>query len=202
MIGLRRHLDRGWLALFVLLLFVLGPLVTAWAAGGGHETGDRSGDLWDLLWRIVNFALLVIILTWALKRAGVKKFFTARTEEIRLKLEELKKQKEESMRKYQELERSLREFEQKKKDILAQYAKEGEAEKERIIAEAKDRADQIIEQAEVAIQQEMASAGERLKREVVNLASQRALELIEERMTDKDQDRLVNEFIERLEKLH
>jgi F-type H+-transporting ATPase subunit b len=195
-------LDRGWFALFVLLLFFLGPLVAAWAAGGGHETGDRSADLWDLLWRIVNFTLLVIILTWALKRAGVKKFFTARTEEIRLKLEELKRQKEASEKKYQELERSLREFEQKKRDILEQYAEEGQAEKERIMAEAKDRADQIIEQAEVTIQQEMASAGDRLKREVVNLASQRALELIEERMTDKDQDRLVNEFIERLEKLH
>ena len=202
MMGLWRRVNRGWFTLFVLLLFFFGPLVGVWAAGGGHETTDRSADLWDLLWRIVNFTLLVIILVWALKRAGVKKFFTARTEEIRLKLEDLKRQKEESEKKYHELERSLREFEQQKKDILEQYAKEGEAEKERIIAEAKDRADQIIEQAEVTIKQEMASAGERLKREVVNLASQRALELIEERMTDKDQDRLVNEFIERLEKLH
>ncbi len=201
MIGLRRPLDRGWFALLVLLLVFLCPMVAAWAAGG-HESADRSGDLWDLLWRIVNFALLVTILTWALKRAGAKKFFTARAEEIRLKLDELKKQKEASEKKYQELERSLREFEQKKKDIMEQYVKEGEAEKERIIAEAEKRADQIIAQAEVTIQQEIASAGDRLKQEVVNLASQRALELIEDRMTEKDQDRLVNEFIERLGKAH
>ncbi len=202
MIGRLRRLKRIWFALLVVHLFFFASLVGAWAAGGGHATTDRSGDLWDLLWRIVNFTLLVIILAWALKRAGVKKFFTARTEEIRLKLEDLKRQKEESEKKYRELEQLLREFEEKKKDILEQYAKEGQIEKERIIAEAKDRADQIIEQAEVTIKQEMAAAGDRLKREVVNLASQRALELIEERMTDKDQERLVNEFIERLEKLH
>ena len=201
MIDLPRRLDRRWFVLLVLLLFFLSPLAAAWASGG-TETGDRSGDLWDLLWRIINFTLMMIILVWALKRAGVKKFFTSRTEEIRLKLEELKQQKEASEKKYQELERSLREFEGKKKDILAQYVQEGKAEKERIIAEAKNRADQIIEQAEVTIQQEVASAGDRLKQEVVNLASQRALELIEDRMTEKDQDRLVSEFIERLEKLH
>ena len=201
MIGLRRGSHRQWFALFVSVLLFLCPLVTAWASSGA-ETGDRSADLWDLLWRIVNFTLLVIILAWALKRAGVKKFFTARTEEIRLKLEELKEQKEASEKKYQELERSLREFEQEKKDILEQYVVEGRAEKERIITEAKTRADQIIEQAEVTIQQEMASAGNRLKQEVVNLASQRALEIISDRMTDKDQDRLVNEFIERLEKVN
>jgi F-type H+-transporting ATPase subunit b len=201
MTGLRRRFNRPWFALLVLVLFFLCPLVAA-RASGGTETADRSGDLWDLLWRIVNFTLLIIILTWALKRAGVKKFFTARTEEIRLKLEELKEQKEASEKKYKELERSLREFEQEKKDIMEQYVKEGRAEKERIIGEAKDRADQILVQAEATIQQEMASAGDRLKQEVVHLASQRALELIEDRMTDKDQDRLVNEFIERLEKVN
>ena len=36
------------------------------AHGEGHGGGDRSADLRDLLYRFINFALLVIILLWAL----------------------------------------------------------------------------------------------------------------------------------------
>ena len=75
-------------------------------------------------------------------------------------------------------------------------------EKERIIAEANLRVQQIIEQAENTIQQEMQSARDRLKQEVVNLASQKAEEIIAREMTDEDQDRLVQDFIERVGKIH
>ena len=90
------------IALVVVLSF--SCLTLAVASGGGegetegHGTADRSGDLIDLFYRFINFALLVIILVWALKKAGIRNFFSSRTEEIRLKLDELKKGKEEAHR--------------------------------------------------------------------------------------------------------
>ncbi len=60
----------------------------------------------------------------------------------------------------------------------------------------------MLEQAGVSIQYEIQTAKEKLKQEVVALAAQRAEEIIAREMTDKDQDRLVNEFIERLGKTH
>jgi len=170
-------------------------------ASGGHEGGDLSGDLWDLFFRFINFALLVIILIWALKKVDVKKFFSARIEEIRQRLNDLKKGKEEAENRYRDLESKLKEFEGKRKDIIEQFKNEGLAEKEKIIAEARERVKQIIEQAELTIQQEIQSARDRLKQDVVDLAAQKAEEIISKELTEEDQDRLVNEFIERVGKI-
>ena len=189
------------------LLFSLGCFASAsvflssfaLAAGGG---ADRSGDLLDLLYRFINFALLVIILFIVLRKVPIKEYFSSRIEGIKKELEDLKKQREASQRKAQELESKLKAFEGERKEILAQYKADGLAEKKRILAEARDRAKQILEQAELSIQYEMQSAKEKLKQDVVALAAQRAEEIIAREMTDKDQDRLVNEFIEKLGKTH
>lgn len=171
----------------------------ALAAGGG---ADRSADLLDLLYRWINFALLVIILVIVLKKVNVKQYFVSRIEGIKKELEDLKKQREAAEGKARDLESKLKAFEGERKEILEQYKADGLAEKERILAEARTRAKQILEQAEVSIQFEMQTAKERLKEEVVALAAQRAQEIIAAEMTDKDQDRLVNDFIEKLGKTH
>ena len=171
------------------------------AHGEGHGT-DRSGDYLDLFGRFLNFTVLVIVLFVVVKKFGVKDALTARIDEIRQRLEDLKKEKEETESKYREAERKLRDFERERQDIVEQFKKEGEAEKERIIAEAEQRSAQILKQAELTIQQEMQSAKNRLRQGVVELAAQRAGEIMAREMTDKDQDRLVNEFIERVGKIH
>lgn len=168
---------------------------------GAHEE-DRSGDLRDLLYRFINFALLVIILFVAIKKSGAMGFFSRRVEEIKEKLESLKNEKEESENRYRDIEKKLRDFEEERKDIIEQFKKEGMVEKEKIIAEAKERVQQILEQAELTIQNEMQSARDRLKQEVLDLAAQKAREILSKEITDEDQDNLVNEFIERVDKIH
>jgi F-type H+-transporting ATPase subunit b len=189
------------------VLFAAGCLASAGvlfssfalAAGGG---ADRSGDLLDLLYRFINFGLLVIILIIVLRKVPVKEYFSSRIEGIKKELEDLKKQREAAEQKARDLETKLKAFEEERKEILAQYKADGLAEKERILAEAGVRAKQILRQAEVSIQFEMQTAKEKLKQEVVALAAQRAEEIIAREMTDKDQDRLVNEFIDKLGKTH
>jgi F-type H+-transporting ATPase subunit b len=168
---------------------------------GGHG-GDRMGDLRDLLYRFINFALLVIILFVAIRKSGLKDSLSGRIKAIRQRLDDLRKGKEEAETKYQDLENRLRDFQRKKKDIVEQFKEEGLAEKEKIIAAAKERAKQIGEQAELTIQQEVQSARDRLKQEVVDLAVKRARDIIAKEITEKDQDQLVNEFIERVGKNH
>ncbi len=164
----------------------------------GGRGGDRSGDLRDLLYRFINFALLVIILFVVIRKSGLKESLSGRIKAIRQRLDDLRKGKEEAETKYQDLENMLRDFQRNKKDIVEQFKKEGLAEKEKIIAAAKERAKQIGEQAEMTIQQEMQSARDRLKQEVVDLAVTRARDIIAKGITEKDQDQLVNEFIERV----
>jgi F-type H+-transporting ATPase subunit b len=175
----------------------------AFASGGGEHGGAHdSGKTLDLLYRFINFALLVIILVVVVKKAGLGRFFSERIEEIRKKFDDLKAEKDETESRYQELEKKLKEFEVKKQEILEQFKADGAAEKEKIIAEAKERAEQILNQADLTIEREIQAARDRLRQEVVEVAAQKAQEIIEKEIKDDDQDHLVNEFIERVEKLH
>ncbi len=194
-----KNRKRLWLAVgfFAASSVLLSSF--ALASGGG---ADRSADLLDLLYRWINFTLLVIILVVVLRKVPVKEYFTSRIEGIKKELEDLKKQRAAAEKKAQDLETKLKAFEGERKEILAQYKADGLAEKERILAEARDRAKQILEQAEMSIQYELQTAKEKLKDEVVAVAAQRAEEIIAREMTDRDQDRLVNEFIEKLGKTH
>jgi F-type H+-transporting ATPase subunit b len=171
-------------------------------AHGGEKGKDRSADLRDLLYRFINFALLVIILFVAIRKSGLKDSLAGRIDEIKQRLEDLRKEKEEAESRYRDIEKKLRDFEAKKREIIELFQNEGQAEKERIIAEANERAKQIVEQAELSIQQEMQSAKDRLRRDVMQLAATQAQEIIAKEMTDEDQDRLISEFIERVGKIH
>ena len=75
-------------------------------------------------------------------------------------------------------------------------------EKEKIVAEAKKRAAQILAQADVTIEREIQAARDRLRQEVVDVAARKAQEIIVKDIKSSDQDHLVDEFIERVEKLH
>lgn len=172
------------------------------ATEGDHGEGDRRGDLLDLLYRFINFALLVIILFIVIRKTPVKDFLSTRSEAIRQKLEDLRREKEEAENKYLSIEKELKDFENKRTEIINQFKEEGLIEKEKIISEAKERVEEIIAQSESTIQQEIQSARDRLKKEVVDLAAQKAQEIIAKEIDEKDQDQLISDFLERVGKIH
>ncbi len=172
------------------------------ATEGDHGKADRSGDLLDLLYRFINFALLIIILFIVIRKTPIKDFLSTRSEAIRQKLEDLRREKEEAEKKYLDIEKQLKDFEEKRKEIISQFREEGLIEKEKIISEAKERVKQIIAQSESSIRQEIQAARDGLKKEVIDLAAQKAQEIIEKEIDEKDQDQLVNDFLERVGKIH
>lgn len=184
----------GCMLIGMLLLCGLGIA----SEGGAHD----SAPLYDLGKRFLNFALLVIILFVVIRKTAIKDFFAARREEIKKNFDSLKSDRDAAESRYRELEKKLEEFEIKKEEIIEQFKKEGNEEKERIVAEAQQRAKQILDQADLAIEREIRAAGERLKQEVVDIAAQKAQEIIVREIKDSDQDNLVNEFIEEMEKLN
>ena len=203
MIPLRR--GKGKLAIIICLtlvglVFFCG--LGFGSEGGGHGAAQDSKRLLDLGYRFLNFALLVIILFVVIRKTAIKDFFGARREEIKKKFEDLRKERDEAEGRYRELENELKAFEIKKKEIIEQFTTEGIAEKERIIAEAEERAKQILKQTDLTIQRKIQSAKDQLRAEMVELAAQRAQQIIEKKIKDSDQERLVNEFIERVEKIH
>jgi F-type H+-transporting ATPase subunit b len=171
------------------------------ASESAHET-DRSADLIDLRNRFINFTLLVVILVVFVKKTKLMDYLSARREEIRTKLDDLKREKEEAEKKYADIDARLRDFESKSMELLEEYRKEGRAERDRIIEEAKERAKQIVDQSEATIKQEMRSVRNRLKQEIVEMAIGQAKELIQKEISEKDHDDLINQFIEKVGRIN
>lgn len=162
------------------------------------HTTDRSGDLRDLLYRYMNFTVLVTILVIVFKKARIIEYFSMRSEEIRKRLEDIQRDRDDVENKFKEAEESLKKIEEKSREIIEQSRKEGMTEKERIISGAKEHVRQIIEQAEITIQKEIESARSALKHNIIEIASQKAQSILAEEIGDKEQANMVDDFIEKI----
>ncbi len=169
--------------------------------GEGHSA-ESNGDLLDLLYRFICFAVLVIVLVIVFRKAKLLDYFSTRSGEIKKKFEDLKRDKDEAERKYREVEEQLKNFEAKRNDIIEQYRQEGVKEKDRIISEAKERVQQIIVQSEITIEQEIESARNQLKQDIIDIASQRAQDILVKEINEKDQENMVSEFVEKVGKVN
>jgi F-type H+-transporting ATPase subunit b len=155
------------------LVLRAGP---ALAAGGEEHGGGGEGLLWPLL----NFALLVGVLFF-LTRKPIQAFFAERRRGIQTELD----QAADLQRQAEEIRRLGRE--------------RAEAEREQILADARESAARIERTARSAIEQELRRARESLRDEASDLAVDLASGLLRERVTDADRDRLLDEFIARVE---
>lgn len=175
------------------VLFVLFAAVPALAAGGGEEGGHDG-----LLFPLLNFALLIAVLVY-FTRKPIQTFFAERRRSIHTDLEqsaELQRQAEERHAKFQ---RRLVELERELEEIRRLGRERADAEREQILTDARESAVRIERTARSAIDQELRRAREKLRDEASDLAVELAAGLLGERVTDQDRDRLVDEFIARVE---
>ncbi|PLY04652.1 MAG: ATPase [Desulfuromonas sp.] len=184
------------------LLLVTALCGVAFASGGGAEHHVDSGVLLkDFLYRVLNFAIVVAILVYFLRKP-LKNGLVGRREEIAKALAEAKKAKEEAEAKFAEYDRKLQQATNEIAEIEAAIRKEGELEKEKIIASAKAMAVQIEADAGKAAELEVAKAKAQLQREAVQLAVSVAEELLKKNFTKEDDSRLIDEYMQKVGELH
>lgn len=171
------------------------------AAEGGHHA-DTGAQMKDFMWRCIDFAALVAIAVWALKKADVKGTLAARREGIEKTLKEAVEAKEAAEKKFAEYSTRLDEANKEIEVISANMKREGELEKERIIAEAKEAAARIKAQAETAAEQEVLKAKGELRAEAARLAVELAEQKIKQNIAKGDQDKLVGDYISKVVTLH
>ena len=185
-----------------LLLVVLAAAGFASEGGEGAHHVDTAKQLKDFAWRVLDFAALMALVVWALKKANVKGLLAARQAAIDKALQEAEEAKRGAEKIFAEYSEKL---ETANKEVDALYAAirtEGEAEKVRIIAEAKAMAEKIKEQASQAAHQEVLKARTDLRVEAARLAVELAEQTIKEKIVKDDQDRLVGEYLTKVVELH
>ncbi len=182
------------------LVLTAGLAYASGGAEGAHGAahgGVSSEKLWDLLWRTLNFAALLFILI----KFGAKPIASTlrnRRSAITDQFADVEARRAEADRAYREFEKKLSTIDQDINEIIENAKAQGQAEKERIIEEAKQAAADIKRQAEMAVQHELALAKLNLREEVANQAVLMAEELIKKNLHQDDQVKLIENYLEKV----
>lgn len=183
------------------LLMIAAMSGVAFASGGGGHEVDSGVLLKDFLYRVLNFSIVVAILVYFLTKP-MKKGLAGRREEIEKTLAEAKQAKEDAEAKFAEYDRKLAQATDEIAEISDAIRREGQLEKEKIIANAKAMAEQIEKDAGKAAELEIAKARAELQREAVELAVGLAEDLLKKNFTKDDDNRLIDEYMQKVGELH
>ena len=177
------------------LIAIAGLAYASSGAEGSGAGGSLSpAKLKDLLWRTLNFAVLLIVLIKVLAKP-LANGLRARQQSIKEQFTDLEERKTEADMAYQTYEEKLASIDQEVSDIIQAAIAQGEAEKARIIEEANRAAEDIKRQAEMAIQYELAAAKLRLREEVAGQAVVMAEELIRKNLQEDDQVKIIENYL-------
>lgn len=177
-----------------VVVAILVP-VLAVASGGGEHHPDSGAQLKDFGWRVVDFALLVGIVVWALKKANVKGSLADRQQQIEKNLSEARTAREAAEAKLKEYTEKLDKANQEVDALRAAMLKEAEVEKQRIIAEAQAAAAKVAVQAAQAADQEVLKARTELRVEAARLAVELAGGKLGAAVQKADHDRFVQDYL-------
>jgi F-type H+-transporting ATPase subunit b len=161
--------------------------------------GSESWLSW--VFKIFNFAVLVAILV---KYAGkpLKNYLQKRSADVREKLDEADRLFKEADALKNEYQARLAKLDGEIEAFKKSVQEDTEKEKNKIIAEATEFARRIKEQASITYQQEIREMTSKIKAEIAKLTMERAEKLIVEKYNAKDDERMVDEFIQKLRSLN
>ena len=181
---------------YVLLMLTLVILPSIALASGAEKTTGQQ--IWDLFWRVTNFAILAGLLFYCARKpiAGAIK---NSIESVRTLLKEARESRKDSEARMKEAEEKLAGVDKEINELLASARKEGEAERERILAEASGALEKLKAETTMAIEQELKKAKDILKREAADAAVALAEEILSKKITPDDQSKFVAEYLEKLE---
>jgi F-type H+-transporting ATPase subunit b len=189
---------RPYRGVAVLVLSAGLPLLLAlpaWAAGDAEHHGPST---MDLVWQAVNLAAVLAVIIY-LARKPVATFFGDRRTGIKNDIDSAAELLKQSELHFSQWQRKLVDLENEIAGIRDTARSRAEDERDQILAEARDTAERIKRDAVAAVDQELRRAREELRQEAAGLAVDFADELLKESVTDGDRERLLDEFITRVE---
>jgi len=160
-----------------------------------------SESLWSWVFRFVNFGVLVAILV----KFGAKPFknyFVNKHDRIKQKIEEADKVYREAEALKKQYQDKLAQLDGEIEAFKKAVFEETEKEKQKIIDEAKSFAEKIKEQIRLTYEQEALEARVKIKEEIARLTVEKAELIMKERFNERDNRRLVEEFIEKVRSLN
>lgn len=191
-----RKLSSAILLSVVLLLCIGGGGIAIGSSGGEHEGGAKGWIATDT-YRVINFAVLAICL-FLLLRKPVSQALGGRIKGIKEQLDELEAKKIAAEKQLAEYNEKLKQLDKQAESIIAEYIRQGNEAKARILKEAENSALKLEEQAKRNIEHEFAMAKFKLQEEVMEKAIQKAEEIIKNQIAAEDQERLIDDYLKKV----
>ncbi|MDZ4183443.1 MAG: ATP synthase F0 subunit B [Desulfuromonadales bacterium] len=171
----------------------------ACAAGDGHA--DSGVVAKDFAWRILDFGLMIGILIYFLTKP-IRNGLAGRREGIEKALSDAVAAREAAEAKFADYDSKLSKASAEIEEMSAAIRREGELERDRILANAREMAQKITAEAEKTAESEILRARTELRQEASRLAITLAEDLLKKQMTAGDQARLVDEYVSKVGELH
>jgi F-type H+-transporting ATPase subunit b len=204
----RRSLAAGWL-LAIALAFAAPaasaedqPAEANEARAGAHIGAEDAEaaepapklDLRKLGLQVFNFAVLATLLGWFGGKA-INKALLERHQQLKLDLVAASEARAAAEMRVAEQDKRLTSLEDEIAAMRAGIKVEAEAEKQRLIAAAEERAKRIGDETKFLLDQQVKEAEATLKREVAEAAVKIAEQLVTRSLDGRDQQRLLDTFV-------
>lgn len=184
-----------------LALVALSAAVACASGGGEGGHADSGAVAKDFAWRVLDFGLMAVLLIYLLTKP-IRNGLAGRREGIEKALNDAVAAREAAEAKFAEYDVKLSKASAEIEEMSAAIRREGELERERILANAHDMAKKITAEAEQSAESEILRARTELRQEASRLAIALAEELLKKQINAADQQRLVNEYVSKVGELH
>ncbi|MBI5237665.1 MAG: hypothetical protein HY887_04510 [Deltaproteobacteria bacterium] len=179
-------LERKTAVIFFAFIMPLLPII---ASASSEEAGPGGSNM-DMVWKIVNFAVLAAAVYFIWIKV-LSPLLRERSADIEKSLADAAAAKEAADRKAAEYRAKLDALDMRLSGIAEEMRLEGEAEKAGILKEAEAAALRLKEQARLIAGQEVEKARIELRREAASLAVRMAEEILKREIKIDDHERLV-----------
>ncbi|MCP5463963.1 MAG: ATP synthase F0 subunit B [Deltaproteobacteria bacterium] len=177
------------LSFFIVLILTLALPGVSFAAEGHGP--DPFG--------IINFFILITLLFLVLKKP-IPQFFRGRALKTKLAIDEAQKAYDDAFRHYEEIQCKLKNADVEGKELLASIKEEAELEKQKIVVQARELAENIKKDAKRLADHEIKRARVALKEEAISIAAELAAEKIKTRLSADDHQQIGKEFVGQIQK--
>jgi len=158
--------------------------------GGGHES--------NVLWHAINLALVVGVIVY-FARNPIRAFMADRRSSIESNLEAAKRELDSAEARLAECNARVNSLDREIAELRATVQSQAEAERDRLLADARAAAERIRRDAAIAVEQEGRRARDELREEAADIAVRLAGDLLKRTVGDADRTRLVDEFVASVE---
>ncbi|MBA3027467.1 MAG: ATP synthase F0 subunit B [Desulfobacteraceae bacterium] len=196
----RKRFRSGMMLMVMVSALVFSFLQPAFGESAGHgDSNEAPVKKWQTTdWaRVLNFAVLAGVLFY-LVRKPFSQMLSDRIAGIKEQLSELEEKKQGAAKELAMYNEKLTQLGKEAEKIVDEYIRQGNEAKERILKEAKSSAEKLEEKAMKNIDHEFKQAKLKLQAEITEKALAKAEAKIISRISSEDQNRLVDEYLEKV----